>query len=200
MEPATEDGARRRHPLEPGHRVLGGAPAAACTVALAPFRSLLNVRGDPADAAFLAAAAASFGVDLPLVPNRWQGEAERAAIWLGPDEWLVQAPAGEAAALEAALRAARPADPWLSVVDVSHNSIAFLLSGGGAPAVLARGCTLDLDPAQLGAGACAQTLLAKTPMLLRFVDEAPTYEVRVRNSFAQYTADWLAAALRTAGA
>ncbi|HET6628427.1 MAG TPA: sarcosine oxidase subunit gamma family protein [Woeseiaceae bacterium] len=171
---------------------LAAASSDAVRIELLPYRSVLNVRG-PATETFVHAVERQSGVALPLAPNRWNGSDRRAAIWLGPDEWLLAAPDGEARALETAIRDACPDEPWLSVVDVSHNYTSFALSGPGTRELLAGGCPLDLHPAAFGAGRCAQTLLAKTRVLLRALDDGNAIELWVRNSFARYTAQWLLA-------
>ena len=56
---------------------------------------------------------------------------------------------------------------------------------------LAAGCALDLHPRMFRAGCCAQTLLAKVPVILDQLDGSPTFHVLVRASFAAYLADWL---------
>jgi sarcosine oxidase subunit gamma len=41
-------------------------------------------------------------------------------------------------------------------------------------------------------GSCAQTLVARANVLLQQMDDAPTYRLFVRPSFAAYLAAWLA--------
>src|SRR5689334_18439732 len=54
-------------------------------------------------AAAIAAAGEAFGVALPQEPCRAATAGERAALWLGPDEWLLLAPEHEGVAIAAAL-------------------------------------------------------------------------------------------------
>ena len=58
--------------------------------------------------------------------------------------------------------------------------------------MLAKGCSLDLHPRSFQPGMCAQTLLAKTAVILWQTDDAPTLKVFVRASFAAHLARWLA--------
>ena len=156
-----------------------------------PPRSVINLRGRPEDRGFVAAIKQAIHVELPVEPNTWTGDdGSRAAIWLGPDEWLVLAADGEAASLEADMRAALPGYDWLSVVDLSQNYTALRLSGSCARELLAKGCPLDLHAQAFAAGRCAQTTLARTGVLLRVVDDA-ALEAWFRNSFADYTVRWL---------
>lgn len=159
------------------------------------FASLINLRGSPDDDAFLAGAQRALGVALPLTPNRCNEGGGRIAAWLGPDEWLIMAADGEARSIEAALREAVTGDPWLSVVDVSNNYTGFMLCGSAAREVLAKGCPLDLHPAAFASGDCAQTVVAGARVLLRVTGGPDAIEIRVRNSFARYTAAWLADAM-----
>lgn len=188
MEPDAEIDDRRRTllPASAFERARG------TNVALAPlpFEALLNLRGDADDRAFHDAVRAVTGVEVPLAPNTWAAAGDRGLIWLGPDEWLLVAPDGEAAGLESGLRARLPGHDWLSIVDVSSNYTGFVLSGSRARDVLAKGCALDLDARAFAAGAAAQTVLAQTRVLLTGVDE-DTIGIRVRNSFARYLLAWL---------
>lgn len=152
--------------------------------------TLLNLRASPERADVLEAIAEVIGHPLPTAVNRWQGEADRFAARLGPDEWLLKAPAGHRERLEADLAGLLETDERGSVCDVSHNYAAFLLRGPRARDVLAKGCPLDLHPDAFRPGHGAQTLLAAASVLLRCV-EAGDIELRVRNSFARYTVAWL---------
>lgn len=173
---------------------LGGDLAAAggdgVRIELAPPRSLVNLRG-AATSEFVRGVEEATGFAPSLEPNRWTGDVNRAAIWLGPDEWLLLAPDGEAQSIEKAIRGEWSDEPWLSIVDVSHSYTAFLLSGFCARELLARGCSLDVHPLAFGRGACAQALLAKTRVLIRVLDDEGEIELWVRNSFARYAARWL---------
>jgi sarcosine oxidase subunit gamma len=177
---------------EPGNRE-GLRPAQSETVALATshFRSLLNLRCRPRDKDTVSALGDVLGLPLPLEPNRFTGSDSHALIWLGPDEWLAVLPDGAAADTERHIRARAGNDPWLSVVDVSHNYSGLLLAGPAAREVLAKGCPLDLHPRSFRGGDCAQTVLAGTRILLRCLDGEASMELLVRNSFARYTAAWL---------
>ncbi|HET7756041.1 MAG TPA: sarcosine oxidase subunit gamma family protein, partial [Steroidobacteraceae bacterium] len=87
------------------------------------------------------AAGAALGVALPVTACRAATAGARAALWLGPDEWLLLAPDGEE---WAALREALAGLPH-ALVDVSHRQVALEVSGADAPLLLAAGCPLDLE-------------------------------------------------------
>ena len=65
------------------------------------------------------------------------------------------------------------------------------LSGPRAREVLMKGCRLDLHPRAFTPGTCVQTALAKANVILHQTDDAPSYEITVRNSFSVYLATWL---------
>jgi sarcosine oxidase subunit gamma len=50
---------------------------------------------------------------------------------------------------------------------------------------------VDLHPRVFGPGRCAQTLLAKAQVIIHQVNDAPTFHLYVRTSFAWYVAEWL---------
>lgn len=184
----------RLSPLAPMRDAMSDASGGGMSLQAVGSRTLVNLRGRPDDD-FAATVEQAFGARPPIEPNRWAGDRERAAIWLGPDEWLLLAPDGEAQAIEARLRAARPGDPLMSVVDISDAYAGLALRGPAARDVLAKGCPLDLHPRGFAPGACAQTLLAQANVLLRLVDGGPAFEIWVRNSFARYLCAWLVDAM-----
>lgn len=152
------------------------------------FTTQLILRGDRADAAFCAAVRHASGVELPVEANTWSGAADRGALWLGPDEWLLTAPDEARDALLAALGGALRGSHH-ALVDVSANRTLIGVSGDCARAVLAKGCALDLHARAFAAGRCAQTLLAKAQVILQCGPDM--LHLHVRNSFADYLARWL---------
>jgi len=150
-----------------------------------PFLAQVSLRLDPS-----LADRAPF--PLPLAPNTVWEEGSRAALWLGPNEWLVLGPphAGEqiVAELEASLEGEHR-----SVVDVSANRVAIELGGPGRLELLARGCSIDLHPRGWRSGMCVQTLFAKAQVILH--ERAETTGVLIRSSFASYLIERLLAAL-----
>ncbi|MFG0230494.1 sarcosine oxidase subunit gamma [Achromobacter sp. 413638] len=149
------------------------------------FLDLVNVRGEPSDAAFVEAVAAVAGLRLPAEPNTVARGERYDALWLGPDEWLLRsvepAPAGGLhARLSSALAGADAA-----AVDVGSGYSVLEISGAQAREALARGCPLDLHPRVFKTGQCAQSHFFKTAIVL-----APTGDERmdlvVRRSFADY--------------
>jgi sarcosine oxidase subunit gamma len=114
----------------------------------------------------------------PMTPNRVAGDA----LWLSPDEWLVLGGCEE-----------DYPNAW-AAVDVSANRVCLELSGKGAADVLARGCALDLHPTVFPPGTCAQTLFARTQVILYRSDEH-VFRLLVRPSYADYLREWFTDAM-----
>jgi len=135
------------------------------------------------------AVGAAVGGPLPTRPDSWTALPNGLAVRLGPDEWLLTH------------RAARPEDWELHVdeaaaahggtaVDVSAQRTSLRLRGPAARELLSFGCALDLRPASLPGGRCAQTLLGQAAVLL-VAHDVDDLQLFVRTSFAGYVADWL---------
>jgi len=140
------------------------------------------------------AAEAALGVGIPARACRASAQGERAALWLGPDEWLLIAPEAAASDVGAALSAALAGQPY-SLVDVGHRQMAFTVSGPQAALLLAAGCALDLDDSAFPVDMCTRTTLAKAEVVLwRTAPEV--FRVEVWRSFAAYLSQYLAEAAR----
>ena len=154
---------------------------------VAPFAARWILRGGPEVSQ---AAGAAFGASPPLAPLRAAAQGGRAALWLGPDEWLLIAEDDEpglGAAVETAL-AGRPH----ALADVSHRQCAIELSGPGAARLLNAGVPLDLDPEAFPVGMVARTLLLKAEITL-WRRETERFRLEVARSFAPYVAAILSA-------
>jgi sarcosine oxidase, subunit gamma len=153
-----------------------------------PFLAQLTLRVAPGSEA-AEAAGRVLGVPLPTEPNTIAANGDLQVLWMGPDEWLVVGRDGVAQhrdALEHALEAEHA-----TIVDVSAHRTAIEVAGADARELLQKGCALDLHPRAFGAGRCAQTLLARTNVVLVARNDDPEYWVLVRASFAEYLAEWL---------
>lgn len=166
------------------------------------FRTQLNLRTD-ASGAGADAVARVLGVGLPAVPcsavavpvagidAELATDADVQVLWLGPDEWLIVAPADALAPLEGALRAVLPA-AHTALVDVSAQRTTLRLRGELVAELLSKGCSVDLDPRVNGLGSCVQTMLAQAAVIIVPGDEQATdFRVLVRSSFARYLAAWI---------
>jgi sarcosine oxidase, subunit gamma len=140
------------------------------------------------------AAAAALAVDVPQQACRAASAGTRSCLWLGPDEWLVLAPATDGAALAAALAQALKDLPH-SLVDVSHRQVALALTGQSAALLLAAGCPLDLDARAFPVGMCTRTMLAKAEIVL-WRQASERFRLEVWRSYASYVTQYLAEAAR----
>ncbi|HWB50296.1 MAG TPA: sarcosine oxidase subunit gamma family protein [Stellaceae bacterium] len=147
-----------------------------------PMRQI-GLRLHPPFPAYLA------GIPLPLTPNRVAAAGTVRVLWLGPNEWLVVAE-GEAPDLLPRLERAA-AGRRAAINDLSSSRVVIGIGGDRARDLLAAGCGLDLHPRVFGPGHCAQTVLARVPVILDQVDTSPHYHVLVRRSYARWLADWL---------
>jgi len=144
-----------------------------------------------------AAAAAALKLPIPDEACRAAADGERAALWLGPDEWLLIAPAADADATGAALAAALAAVAH-SLVDVSHRQVALELTTPQAPLLIAAGCPLDLEPGAFPVGMCTRTMLAKAEIVL-WRTGPDEFRIEVWRSFAPYVSAFLGEAVRGIG-
>jgi sarcosine oxidase, subunit alpha len=125
----------------------------------------------------------ALGVLLPTVPCRSVISRDRAALWLGPDEWLILAPESASDLSAQAVRAA--GDLPVSVVDVSHRSRTLEITGTQAAWCLNAFCALDLDLRAFPVGMCTRTVLAKAEVILwRIAPEV--FHLDVGRSFLPY--------------
>lgn len=163
------------------------------TVTPAPPAARLSLRA-PEDS--VNSLSRALGVTLPRTPKTTATAKSggRAALWLGPDEWLVIDEAGANLAGDAAR-----AKSLHSAVDVSHRNVAIMVKGPGAEACVAAGCPQDLSLFAFPVGACSRTVLGKVEIVLwRIADES--FRVEVWRSFSEYAFGFLAEAARDADA
>jgi sarcosine oxidase subunit gamma len=157
---------------------------------VAPFAARWILRGG---AEVSAPVGAAFGAPPPLEPLRAAVEGARAALWLGPDEWLLIAEDDDGrlgGAVEAALAGVAHA-----LTDVSHRQCAIELSGPRAARLLNAGVPLDLDPEAFPIGMVTRTVLLKAEITL-WRREAERFRLEVARSFAPYVAAILTASAR----
>ena len=168
-------------PVSPGMRVL-------------PFAGRWILR---AGAKAREVAEAAFGLALPTIACRAAAQGERAALWLGPDEWLLIAAEPTAVETAATLEAALADSPH-SLVDVSHRQLALELTGRDAARLLAAGCPLDLDESAFPVGMCTRTMLSKAEIVL-WRTGPEVFRIEVWRSFAPYVSAFLEEAARGIG-
>lgn len=154
------------------------------------FTTQINVRGDARVPQVARAAFEGLGFGWPEAANTWAGRPDCAALWLGPDEWLVTAGDERAHDLCQAL-ASSLAGTHHAVTDVSAARAVIELAGEDVRSVLAKGCALDVHARAFAPLQCAQSLLARAQVILQCVAAQPVFRLYVRRSFAEYLAAWL---------
>lgn len=128
--------------------------ADALTVRTGPPAARWSLRtGDPE------AVSAALPLPLPRAINATTGEADRLAVCLGPDEWLLWT----AEADRDAFGTATIPGPH-SLVDISDRDVAIALAGAGACDALLTGCPRDV--ARLPVGWGGRTVFEDTGIIL----------------------------------
>lgn len=158
-------------------------------------RGFINLRGRADKARFKDAVRDVLGQALPTEPNTFieSGRGDqgvRRVYWLGPDEWLIETSRDSAPGLVRGLDG-RLDSLSAAINDLGGGLLVCELPGPDAAELLSRGCTLDLHASVFPAGACAQTHLAKTNVLIACIGAPPVYEIIVRRSFSEYLLRWL---------
>jgi sarcosine oxidase subunit gamma len=157
----------------------------------------IDLRGDPAERAFMTGVGRVLDLLLPTEPDTSATKGSITALWQGPDQWLLTCPADDVALFINSLREAL-ADSHSALTDLTDGRIALTLAGPSARDVLAKGCPLDLHPKSFEPGRCAQSLLAKASVLLHLRAD-DTFDLYVARSFAHYLWTWLEDAGREYG-
>ena len=160
------------HRLSPVEGVIplpvGAAPTTARLIVRAPATGTTSV-------------GLALGVLLGSVPNRAVRARDRAALWLGPDEWLVLAPASDTGLAGRAIAAAHGA----SVVDVSDRFETIEVTGPHAAWWINGFCALDLAPHTFPVGMCTRTLFGKVEIVL-WRTATTVFHIEVARSLAPY--------------
>jgi sarcosine oxidase subunit gamma len=142
-----------------------------------------------ADGRALGIAGTVLGIEDAPGSCRASQAGSHAALWLGPDEYLLLAPEAEAPALVSCLEQALQGEPH-SLVDVSQRQAALELSGSRAADILSSGCPLDLDVTAFPVGMCTRSVFAKAEIVL-WRTAGDTFRLEVWRSFTDYVACYL---------
>lgn len=191
-EQATATASRHKAPAQ-RHQALENRSAIHPTVDVIPAgpATRLSLRA-PAES--LAALGKALGLTLPTRPKTSAQAGARAALWLGPDEWLVLDTDETDLTVACASVAA-----FHSAVDVSHRNVGIVVAGAGAEATLAAGCPQDLSLGVFPVGAASRTVLGKIEVVIWRTAETE-FRVECWRSFSDYAFTFLAEAARDAEA
>jgi sarcosine oxidase subunit gamma len=177
--------AARIHPLETHAFALPGI-----SLLPAPFAERFSLRARP-DA--LGALEDAIGLSIPTEPRTSNASDGVAALWLGPDEWLLVAKAGT----DLASRLSGISGVLFSAVDISHRNTAIIVEGAKAATTLNSGCPQDLSLQAFPSGACARTILGKAEVIL-YRQGATKFRVECWRSFSDYVWHYLVDAAKSA--
>ncbi|MGH7126553.1 MAG: sarcosine oxidase subunit gamma [Stellaceae bacterium] len=148
--------------LTPG--VFGAAGPAGPGVEIREWKPLTAVQVaafDPERAA--CSIGTALGVPAPAGRNGVATAGDSTIFWTGPGRWLVVEP--ESRDLASLLAGHCPGDV-AAVTDLSHARTTLRAERPKVRDLLAKLCTLDLDPAVFPPGTCAQTQLGQIAVLL----------------------------------
>ncbi|MBE7185655.1 MAG: sarcosine oxidase subunit gamma [Methylobacterium mesophilicum] len=160
------------------------------SLTLVPPAFRISLRGPEAS---LSALEEALGLALPRLPKTSSEEGTRAALWIGPDEWLVIDTDTDP------LPACRGVEALHSAVDISHRNVGLAVSGKYAAEAVNGGCPQDLSPEAFPVGACSRTVLGKIEIVLWKTAE-DSFRVECWRSFSPYAFAFLTAAARDAAA
>jgi len=153
---------------------------------LTPLAKTL-VRGAPGSAA---------GLRLNCAFGSTRRDADQSlVVGAGPDEWLIFSPAETPAQVAAEHEGA---GELLTVIDMTHGSVALRLSGSDAHRVLEKLCSIDLSDRVTPNGSCFRSSVARLRCTVVRDDLGPerSYLIESDRSSGQYLFD----AIRDAGA
>ncbi len=138
------------------------------------------------------AGGAALGLALPGSAHGVSEGGGRAALWLGPDEWLLIAPVEDGASITEGFAVIGAAH---SLVDISHRNTGFIVSGTKAVDLLNAGVPLDFHPTAFPLGSATRTLLSKAEIVL-WRTATDRFHLECWRSFAPYVQAFLAEAAR----
>jgi methylglutamate dehydrogenase subunit D len=131
------------------------------------------------------AAKEQFGTTAPAKPKA-MAAGDTTLIWSGPDQFLALAPRKAGSPLHDA--SAKSLAGIASISDQSDGRALIRIAGPKARDVLAKFCSLDLDPSEFPVGAAAVTSIDHTAATLwrgKDEDGAPVFFLLVFTSFAE---------------
>jgi sarcosine oxidase subunit gamma len=139
------------------------------------------------NAAQVAAIADARGSTLPGV-GRSFAAADRIAIGVRPERWLLLGPTSAAGASASAWESCMASHA--AVVDLSSAWAALHLTGRSAREVLARGCRVDLDDNVFACGHVASTIVAQVVVIVVALSSGML--LLTPSTTARHFSEWLA--------
>ncbi len=129
------------------------------------------------------------GVDLPATAGTFSQSTGTAAIWLGPDEWVIVARSGAEAGMMTGLKNAL-SGIHAQVADVTDYYTTIAIGGTAARDVLARTTMIDLHPRGFSQGNAVASTFGHAGAWLQMVADEESggvaFSLYVRRSMADY--------------
>lgn len=122
-------------------------------------------------------------------PGKYSTIDDGRVHWITPKEWWTITSAGKAQAVCECLEGLP-----VHTTEIADSRFTVAVSGGAA-ALLAQGCALDLHEDMFSIGSSSVTRLAKIPALITRTD-VNCYEVNIDRSYARYLWAWLKDAIK----
>lgn len=164
------------------------------TLKACPLVGKINLRGDVNNQSFIQGVELVLQINVALVANTWVHSKGCKVFWLGPDEWTIHLPLEQVDEILTSLHKQLSGVPH-AVVDVSDYYSVISLSGSLARDILATAMSFDLRAKNFSYGGCAQSRFGHASVLFWLEDEAPSFNLQVRWSYAQYVYEYLAQSL-----
>lgn len=181
------DASRYASPLPDSTPAHIGAPG--IDLRAVPFPNVISLRADAASRA-LSAAGQRLGLELTMPVIRATAAQGRAALRIGPDEWLIDTGSEKASIVAEELCRSLGQD-HASIIDISDGVAAFDIAGAHAVDLLRKGCAIDLHPAAFAADTATRTALAQATIVLWCLENPRHWRFYVDRSFAGYIWAWL---------
>ena len=120
------------------------------------------------------------GTELPQAPCTLTTGQDLSILWIGPEQWLVNAPAGSG--LMNRLQGA--CGDYAALTSQTDSRITLTLSGSYARSTAAKLVPIDLHPRSFGLSSVALTLAGHIPVMLVQRSMLPSYDFIVFRSLA----------------
>ena len=174
----------RRSPL--AHRAPIETPGGALRMVELPFFGKFILRADRHDA--VERLRVALGLGLPFDALTSSSDGATSFLWMGPDEWMLVAPPGEAGIRSGEARDVLEGTHH-QLVDVSDYYTIIAIAGAQARALLMKLTTLDLHPRVFRRGMVTGGVFGRANATLWLRDdgeELETFQLFVRWSMADY--------------
>jgi sarcosine oxidase subunit gamma len=154
----------------------------------------INLRGDPDDKNFANNVEKILDTRLPIEPNTISSNSKLNAIWLSPNEWLIEIHETKEfekkiSDLEYSLNSKNTA-----ITNVTENKTILKLNGAHLYKLLSKFMIIDLDKVLNKESSVAQTIFIKVPILIvknHKKNEEQCVKIHSNRSHAQYIIDLL---------